>query len=235
MLHGTLWLRKSMTKSILIIASHPDDEVLGCGGAILRHIDKGDKVSLLFMTDGVSSRLKTSRKNIRSRIKALKRSSSILGVQSYHHFNFPDNSMDKHPLLNIVKKIETIIKKIQPSVIYTHHHGDLNIDHKITHNAVMTACRPLPDSTVHEIYGFEVLSSTEWATQHKSVFIPNLYIDITKYMNKKIKALEAYNEELRKPPHSRSIEHVKILAKHRGYSMGVEMAEAFEVYRIINR
>lgn len=235
MLHGTSWLRKSMTKSILIIASHPDDEVLGCGGAILRHIDKGDKVSLLFMTDGVSSRMKTSRKNIRSRIKALKRSNSILGIQSFHHLNFPDNSMDKHPLLNIVKKIETIIKKIKPSVVYTHHHGDLNIDHKITHNAVMTACRPLPDSTVYEIYGFEVLSSTEWATPHKSVFMPNLYIDITKYISKKIKALEAYNEELRKPPHSRSVEHVKTLAKHRGYSMGVEMAEAFEVYRIINR
>ncbi len=224
-----------MPKSVLIIASHPDDEALGCGGTIIRHVKKGDKVSLAFMTDGVSSRLKSTQKNIKYRLKASNLAKSLLGVHSIVHLNLPDNSMDKHPLLFIVKKIEGIIKKIKPSIIYTHHYGDLNIDHQITHNAVMTACRPVPNSTINEIYGFEVLSSTEWSTPQKSLFAPTFFVDITNHIKDKIKVLEAYNEEMKNPPHSRSIEHIKVLAKHRGYSLGVEMAEAFEVYRIIHR
>ncbi len=224
-----------MHKKILVIASHPDDEALGCGGTILNHVKKGDEVSLLLMTDGVSARSKVSKSDLKIRKKALKLAKSLLGIKSLYQLNLSDNAMDKYPLIYIVKKIETIIKKIKPTVIYTHHYGDLNIDHKVTHDAVMTACRPFPNSTVNEIYGFEVLSSTDWSNPHKSLFAPTFFVDIKGHIKNKINVLEAYFDELREPPHSRSIDHIKVLAKHRGYSMGVEMAEAFEVYRIIKR
>lgn len=145
----------------------------------------------------------------------------------------PDNKMDSVPLLEITQKLELVLEDIQPSVIYTHHHGDLNIDHRLTHAVVMTACRPVPDSSVCEIFGFEVLSSTEWSSQQTSPFVPNYFVDITQQLRTKLDALEAYAEEMRSSPHSRSMAHVEVLARHRGFSIGVDAAEAFEVYRII--
>ena len=221
-------------KKILVIAAHPDDEVLGCGGTIAKHISKKDKVYVIFMANGVDSRNSPSKKDLKDRILSSKLAKNILGITSSYHLNFPDNKMDSIPILNVIQKLEEIIKKINPEIVYTHHEGDLNIDHKITNAAVMTACRPLPNSSIKQIYGFEVLSSTEWSTQIKSSFKPTFYNDITKYKKKKIRAIKAYGLEMRNKPHSRSIEHLEILAQHRGYSVGVEFAEAFEVYRIIN-
>ena len=223
-----------MKKKIIVVAAHPDDEVLGSGGTIVKHVAQGDIVHSVFMSDGVNSRLDSSKVKLNRRLKASKSVQSLLGISSTHYLNLPDNSMDSVPLLEIVQKLEPIINKIKPSVIYTHSYGDLNIDHQLTHAAVMTACRPIPDSTVREIYGFEVISSTEWSNPLKSTFKPTLFIDITKHLSKKLNALKAYKQEMRDAPHSRSIKHIEILAQHRGYSVGVDMAEAFEVYRIIN-
>ena len=223
-----------MKKKIIVVAAHPDDEVLGCGGTIVKHVAQGDIVHSVFMSDGVNSRLDSSKVKLNRRLKASKSVQSLLGISSTHYLNLPDNSMDSVPLLEIVQKLEPIINKIKPSVIYTHSYGDLNIDHQLTHAAVMTACRPIPDSTVREIYGFEVISSTEWSNPLKLTFKPTLFIDITKHLSKKLNALKAYKQEMRDVPHSRSIKHIEILAQHRGYSVGVDMAEAFEVYRGIN-
>jgi LmbE family N-acetylglucosaminyl deacetylase len=221
-------------KNVLVVASHPDDEILGCGGTIAKHINQGDKVHLVFMTDGVKSRLNFSSEDLKKRMDAAKAVQSFLGVSSSFYLDFKDNRMDSHSLLDIVQKLEEIITKLKPKIIYTHHYNDLNIDHQITHNAVMTSCRPMPDFSVREIYGFEILSSTEWSTTQKSFFKPNYFVDITNYMNKKLQAANLYKEEMHKTPHSRSIKHIEVLAQHRGYNIGVEMAEAFEVYRIIN-
>ena len=220
-------------KTVLVVAAHADDEALGCGGTIARHVEEGDAVHLVLMADGVKSRRESSEQGFARRIKASKRSQVVLGISFSQSLELPDNKMDSIPLLEIVQKLEPILQEIQPSVIYTHHHGDLNIDHRLTHAAVMTACRPVPDSSVHEIYGFEVLSSTDWATQQTSPFIPSYFVEITRQLTKKLDALEAYAEEMRKPPHSRSMDHAELLAHHRGYSIGVAAAEAFEVYRII--
>lgn len=221
-------------KRILVVAAHPDDEVLGCGGTIAKHISKKDKVFVIFMANGVGSRNLVSKKDLKDRMTSSKLAKNILGITSCYHLNFPDNKMDSIPLLKIVQKLELMIKKINPEIIYTHHAGDLNIDHKITNAAVMTACRPLPNSSIKQIYGFEILSSTEWATPLESSFKPTFFNDFSKFKKKKIEAIKAYNSEMRNEPHSRSIKHVEILAQHRGYSIGVELAEAFEVYRIIN-
>ena len=220
-------------KTVLVVAAHADDEALGCGGTIARHVEEGDVVHLALMADGVHSRKESSEVDFAQRIEASKHAQAILGITSSQSLELPDNKMDSVSLLEIVQKLELILEEIQPSVIYTHHHGDLNIDHRLTYAAVMTACRPTPGSSVREIYGFEVLSSTEWSTQQASPFLPDYYVDITGQLRTKLSALEAYADEMRKPPHSRSMTHAEVLAHHRGYSIGVDAAEAFEVYRII--
>ena len=222
-----------MGNIVLVIAAHPDDEVLGCGGTIAKHVLKGDEVHLLFMSDGVASRKKSdiyaNQRRTKGKLTALK----ILGVASEKSLNFPDNRMDSVALLDVVQSIEPIIETLKPQIIYTHNQSDLNVDHQVTFSAVMTACRPLPGSSVLGVYGFEVISSTEWSTGSVKSFQPNLFIDITETMDTKLAALDAYSEEMREPPHSRSVEHIKALSHRRGLSAGMNAAEAFEVYRIL--
>lgn len=213
-------------KKVLIVAAHTDDEVLGCGGTIARHIASGNEVHLLFMTDGVSARGVQSAA-AQLRLESAKKAAQILGTHSSKNLCFPDNQMDAVPLLHIVKEIEQVISELKPDTIYTHHASDLNIDHKITNHALMTACRPQPGLSVKEIYAFEVLSSTDWQQSDLPPFIPNLYVDIASYLPQKKEALQAYDSEIRPAPHSRSYEHIEILAKHRGYSVGLQAAEAF--------
>ncbi|MBT6052731.1 MAG: PIG-L family deacetylase [Candidatus Scalindua sp.] len=221
-----------MSKQILVVAAHPDDEVLGCAGTIARHVSDGDKVYVVFMSDGVTSRTGVESNEVEVRKQAAKDASNILGmVQSPRFLGFPDNRMDTVALLDIVQTLEQVINEIEPEVVYTHHSGDLNIDHKITHQAVMTACRPQPGFCVREIYSFEVLSSTEWSTNNP--FIPNYFVDISDILELKISAIKAYNSELRLFPHARSIESIEALVKYRGASVGVHAAEAFRLERKI--
>lgn len=215
-----------MNKVILVIASHSDDEALGCAGTIAKHTVSGDVVHVLFMTDGVSSRNDGSR-NTTERQTSAQKASDILGVTSMQNLNFPDNKMDSVPLLEVTQAIEKVISEIQPEIIYTHHIGDLNIDHHVTHKAVITACRPQPNFCVKEIYAFEVLSSTEWQTSGVLPFTPNIFIDVTEYIETKQKVLEAYCDEMRESPHSRSIDNTINLAGVRGNTIGVKYAEAF--------
>jgi N-acetylglucosamine malate deacetylase 1 len=222
--------------NILVVASHPDDEVLGCGGTIVRHVDGGDKVFILFLADGVTSRANKNDEEARlMRIKAANSASTYLGAELPRFLKFPDNKMDTIPFLDVVQEVEKVISEIRPKIVYTHHIGDLNIDHQITHKAVMTAARPQPNSTIREIYSFEVLSSTGWSTPSaESFFIPNKFVDISTTLDRKLSALEFYDGEMRKFPHSRSVKSVSILAHHRGSSMGMSAAEAFKVERILD-
>ena len=220
-----------MSKTIIFVAAHADDEVLGCGGTIARHTANGDTVHVVFMADGVGSRGQREAAALMERNKARDAALHILGVSYSHALDFPDNQLDSIPLLDIVKAIEPIIQKAAPEIIYTHHYGDLNVDHRITHQAVMTACRPQPGSIVREILTFEVMSSTEWASSGLAPFIPNTYIDISNFLQIKLQALAAYELEMRPAPHSRSIAHLEILARHHGHCVGVEAAEAFMVMR----
>lgn len=221
-----------MSKIILVVAAHTDDEAMGCGGTIARHVFEGDKVHLLFMTDGVSSR-DTQAGEASERLSAAHLAAKIMGVSSFTNLHFPDNRMDSVPLLDIVKEIEDKIQELQPEIIYTHHIGDLNIDHQITHKAVMTACRPQPGFCVKSIYAFEVVSSTEWQNPNFLPFVPNTFVNISLYLGIKMKAVQAYSVEMRKKPHSRSLKHIELLAQHRGNSVGIEAAEAFMLLRKI--
>jgi len=222
-----------MSKTVLIVAAHTDDEVLGCGGTIARHVAEGDAVYAVFMADGVSSRTHADQDDHAARNSTAERARKILGIRENFYFGLPDNRLDSLPLIEIVKRLESIIVQLQPNVIYTHHSGDLNVDHRIAHQAVLTACRPLPGSSVQEIYAFEVMSSTEWSGQFAEPFIPNHFVDISNHLDKKMAGLQEYSVEMRSEPHSRSIQHLLHLVHHRGFCVGVQAAEAFLTIRTV--
>lgn len=225
-----------MHNVVLVVAAHADDEALGCGGAIARHVSEMDTVYVLNVADGVSSRVEDG-SNLKAsfdrRERAAASAAKVLGLSARWSLGFPDNKLDTVARLDVIQQIELVVRKILPTIVYTHHGNDLNVDHRVTHEAVMTACRPLPGASVREIYGFEVVSSTEWSLTTASPFRPAYFVDISDFLGDKLSAIGAYEEEMRTTPHSRSIEHVTALAQHRGYSVGMHAAEAFEVYRII--
>ena len=214
---------------VLIFVAHPDDEVLGCGATIAKHIDNSDMVQIVFLSDGFSSR-----NDDENRDSNAQKASKVLACQNPIFLNYPDNQLNTVPLLDIVKKIETIVSDFQPNIIYTHYFGDLNIDHQITHKAVITACRPQPNFCVKEIYSFEVLSATHWQSPSMSnAFNPNYFVDVSDFIKQKIKALKCYDNEMRDYPHARSYEAVASLSSFRGSSVGVHNAEAFVIERLI--
>ena len=225
------------SKNILVVASHPDDEALGCGGTLYNLKKKGAKISVLFLSDGESSRKHPKiSKLILERKKQAVGAAKILGIKKIFFGNFPDNSMDSVPLLKIIQFIEKHIKKIKPDTIFTHFESDLNVDHQITSKAVITACRPTKNQTVKSILFFEILSSSEWniSIKNKS-FKPNYFVDISKSIKFKLKALRHYKREMRTWPHPRSIEGVKLLSKTRGSSVGLSNAEAFILGRYVEK
>ena len=221
---------------ILIIAAHPDDEVLGCGGTIARLIKEGFEVYTLILGEGITSRDDMrDRKRREEEITELKgeakEANKILGVKEVFFYDFPDNRFDTVPFLDIVKVVEKVKNSINPEIIFTHYEMDLNIDHQITYRAVITATRPLKEETVKEIYSFEIPSSTEW--RYPLNFSPDVFFDISTTIDIKIRALGKYKTELKKYPHSRSLEGVKLIAKNWGIKVGLEYVEAFKVVRIL--
>jgi len=216
---------------ILIVAAHPDDEILGCGGTAAIHARNDDTVHVLIVAEGATSR--GSSGNETGELKDAARSAAgILGLEDPVFLGLPDNRLDREALLDVTQKIERVINKIKPGVVYTHHGGDLNIDHRIVHQGVVTACRFQPGSPVKKVLTFETASSTEWSTPSiGSDFRPNYFVNISDVMDIKRDALEAYHMEMRPFPHARSIENIEAMAKVRGASVGVSHAEAFMLLR----
>ena len=222
---------------VLIVAAHPDDEVLGCGGAIARHVDSGDQVQVLIVAEGSTSRQKVrDRAQVRDELSALTKAAqaagSILGAASVELLDLPDNRLDSLDRLDLIKLIEERVDNYQPGSVYVHHAGDVNIDHRRLHEAVVTACRPTPGHVVRRLLSFEVVSSTEWQSSGSApAFQPNWFVDISDQWERKREALEAYSSEMRSWPHARSFEAVEHLARWRGAQVGVEAAEAFCLLR----
>ena len=218
----------------LIIAAHPDDEVLGCGGTIAKSSPNNDTYTLI-LGEGATSRDITERQkkeDVNRLRKEAEHANKIIGVKKVFFESFPDNKFDTISLLSMVKTVERYVQKIKPEVIYTHHRGDLNIDHRITFDAVLTACRPVENNPVKKILSFEVPSSTEWNIQMASTsFNPNVFEDITKTIDRKVEAMSVYQTEVRLPPHPRSIEKIKAFAEARGGAAGMYYAEAFMLIR----
>jgi LmbE family N-acetylglucosaminyl deacetylase len=218
--------------TVLVIAAHPDDEALGCGGTIARHARLGETVDIVFVSDGETSRPGAGAADIEGRQDAARAAAKALGARPPVFLGFPDNALDTVRRLTIVQALERAVAQIWPTVVYTHHAGDLNVDHQITAAAALTAFRPQPGSSVRGIYGFEVLSSTHWAGP-EGAFNPVRFVDVSADLDAKRAALACYEGEMRRAPHARSAEAVAHLAGFRGMTHGLAAAEAFTVLREI--
>jgi N-acetylglucosamine malate deacetylase 1 len=220
----------------LVIAAHPDDEILGCGGSIARLSDAGGQVHVAFLADGVGARREMDhgvvRDSLHQRRSAAAEAARIIGAATLHFDDFPDNRLDSVSLLDVVRCCEGLIEQYQPRLVLTHHAGDLNLDHRRVHQAVCTACRPQRNRPVRTLLAFEVASSTEWQTPGAgTAFLPNVFVDIGPSIERKLAALDAYTAELREWPHPRSRAGVEHLARWRGATVGCDAAEAFMLVR----
>lgn len=216
---------------VAAIFAHPDDETLGAGGALALHADRGDEVRVLLLATGLRSRGDADAQAVATLRDQAQAAAAKLGVADVQFADFADNAMDGVPLLDVVKHVEVFLAAFEARTIYTHHGGDLNIDHRVTQQAVVTACRPLPGRQPMEILGCEVNSSTEWSTAPEAPFTPTEFLDVSSVLERKISALECYRDEIRPWPHPRSAEGLRVLARWRGAQCGREAAEAFHVIR----
>ena len=223
---------------VLIVAAHPDDEVLGCGGTMARLTREGHDVFIAILAEGMSSRYAHREDAAPQQIKDLhahaQQAAHKVGAKELILCQLPDNRLDTVPLLDVVKTVEQLVDRFHPEVIYTHHPGDLNVDHGVVHRSVLTATRPMSGQCVREVYAFEVPSSTEWAFQRlEPSFHPNVFVDITDSLETKIAALSCYDTETRKFPHPRSPEALRAIATRWGSVVGLPAAEAFELIRSV--
>ncbi len=226
-----------MLEPILVVAAHPDDEVLGCGGTIAK-LSAITPVHIVILGEGVSSRYDARQDADQASLEKLKGDAnavaSMLGAESLTLEGLPDNRFDELPLLDVVKRIERLVRSLRPSVVYTHHPGDLNIDHLVTFRAVMTATRPTAGCTVRDVYTFEVSSSTEWAFQQfEPVFRANVFVDIAATLDTKVAAMARYESEARVFPHPRSEQALRAVAHRWGAVTDLRAAEAFHLVRSI--
>jgi LmbE family N-acetylglucosaminyl deacetylase len=221
--------------NILVIAAHPDDEVLGCGATIARESAAHD-VRIAILGEGITSR-QIDRDPGAVALDALRAdaraAAAELGVPAVLFGGLPDNRFDDLALLDVVKQIEAWIEETRPDVIYTHHPGDLNIDHGVAFRAVLTATRPGASAhRVREVLAFEVPSSSEWAFGRiDAAFCPNVFVDATTTIERKVAAMAKYRGESRPSPHPRSPDKIRALAEYRGAASGLRYAEAFELIR----
>ncbi len=223
-------------KNILVIAAHPDDEVLGCGGTLALLHDQ-DRVTVIFLSDGETSNNAdlsgTSLTISKERRRMAQEAASLLNIQDTMFLGLPDQQLDKIPRLDIIRALQPVFDEVQPSVIYTHSQTDLNLDHRITGEVTLVLSRPVPEATVKELYTFQIPSS-EWGfSQINSGFHPNVFVDIETTLHSKIDAMKKYSSEVREFPHPRSIEMILSSCKYWGGMSGVRSAEVFELVRIL--
>mgnify|MGYP003589467431 CR=1 FL=1 len=225
-----------MIKTCLVVAAHPDDEVLGCGGTIARFSSEGVSLFTLILGEGVTSRdsirsQEQRKRELKDLHEAAREANHLLGAQDVFFENLPDNRFDSLDLLDITKIVERYVEKIQPEWVFTHNESDINNDHSIVLKAVETACRPLPGHPVKGLFSFPILSSTEW--NFKNNFCPNFFIDIESFIHKKINAMKIYSSELKLWPHPRSIKTITINSQLYGSYTGKNNVEAFRIIRMM--
>ena len=223
--------------TVLVVAAHPDDEVLGCGGTICRWAEEGVDVAIAILGEGLASRSEPGDSDAAA-LEALKedarRAARVLGAGTVEFSDLPDNRFDTVPLLDVTKTIEELIARLRPEVVITQHGGDLNVDHQITFRAALIATRPIEGCTVREVLAYEVPSSTEWSFHSfEPRFHPNTFVDVSDTINRKIEAMACYESESRPFPHPRSAEALRAIAQRHGSSVGCQAAEAFQAIRVL--
>lgn len=221
--------------NVLVIAAHPDDEVCGMGGTIAKLASKGDKVYVLFVTDGCTSQYRHCSnldEILKRKYEEAKRATDVLGVKKIFFGDLPDMRLDNIDHIEVNNVIENVVKEIEPEAVYTHFYGDVNLDHQCVYKSTLVAVRPLPGQSVKEVYCYSVPSSTEWtAGTSSTTFMPNVYVDISNYAEKKYAAFAEYKTEVREFPHPRSVEHMKALDTAVGLQVGLGRSESFMLLR----
>ncbi len=221
-------------KNVLVIGAHPDDEIIGLGGTLRRHVEAGDSVFAHLLTDGHSSRESDADSAMEKRNSAAEKSAGVIGFQDITFDSFADQMLDTESILKVVQSIENVAKKVKPDVVYFHHRGDANVDHQVVFKACVTAFRSTGANFPSEMYCYETLSSTEWGAPFpESAFVPNYFVDISKTLETKLKAMKCYDDELRDYPHPRSEMGIQQAAQRWGKIIGCDAAEAFVIFRKI--
>lgn len=219
--------------NLLVIAAHPDDEVLGCGGTIARHAARGDRVDVLVVTRGAPELY--SKDQVRQLRKELEAAHAVLGISAVHFLDFPAPRLDLIPSHEIADAVGAHIESIRPDAVYIPHRGDLHSDHRCVSAAALVAARPVNSHAVRRLLSYEVLSETEWAAPvAQDAFLPSVFVDISEHLEKKKQAMAAYKSQLKEFPHPRSLRAVECLARLRGSAAGVPAAEAFALIREIS-
>jgi LmbE family N-acetylglucosaminyl deacetylase len=227
-------------KKIMVVAAHPDDELLGLGATIHKFIEKYNiQTHVVILGEGLTSRSDTRdtdfwKQKLQKHQQNIRKAQQLIGYHSIISYQFSDNRFDSVDLLDIIKVIENEKHKFNPDVIFTHHGGDLNIDHRLTFEAVVTATRPMQHERVKSIITFETPSGTEWqASTFPQPFIPNMYVEVSENdVNAKLSGMEQYEFEVREYPHPRSIKALRIKMQNRGIEIGCKFAEAFHIVRL---
>jgi len=223
-----------MSRRVLVVSAHPDDEVLGVGGTVARHVAEGDSVTVVIVADGATSRYEAgSESGLEAQAAAARQA---LGVEDLRFLRFPDQRLDREALLEVTQRLESVFNDVRPEVVYVHHWGDLNRDHRIVFEATMVAARPVGAAAPEDVYAYETPSSSEWAAPEPSAtFVPTHFVDITATLEAKLRAMAAYATELREPPHPRSLESLRTRSAYWGQLVGLSHAEPFQVVRQIRR
>lgn len=226
--------------NVLVLAAHPDDEVLGCGGTIAKLAEAGHYVTIAVLGEGETSRYTQRDAADAARVEELagdcRTVGAFLGAREVVTASLPDNRFDTVALLDVVKIVEDLVERVKPERVYVQHGGDLNVDHVVLYRATLTATRPMAGTPVREVLAYEVNSSTEWAfASFGPVFRPNVFEDITGTLDRKIEAMERYKSEARPFPHPRSPEALRAQAVRWGGVAGLHAAEAFELVRRVSR
>lgn len=218
--------------TVLVVAAHPDDEILGCGGLINKYKKQGIDSYVLILTDGILGRYSENSKKLLKKDALV--ANKLIGTHKVFFKDFPNQMLDVVPLTKIVKVIEKHINDLNIDCLFTHHAGDLNKDHRIVYEAAITAARPIPKQKIKALYTYSVPSSTEWNKYEKNdIFMPNCFVDISREIEKKIKAMECYKSECKLYPHPRSLKGLRAYAKYYGLSVGLEYCEPFKLIRTI--
>lgn len=217
-------------KNVLVIAPHPDDEVLGCGGIMAKHSKKKNNVYLCIATRAYAPDWPED--FLENRTKEIQKANKILGIKKTYFLDFPTVKLDTVPQKELNEKILEVVKEVKPDILYIPHKGDLNKDHRLIFEASLVAARPV-GYKIQKILSYETLSETEWGMPIEP-FVPNIYEDISENFRDKINAMKKYQSELKQYPHPRSLEAIESLAKKRGSEAGLELAEAFVLIREIS-
>lgn len=212
-------------KRVLIVAAHPDDELLGCGGTVALHTQAGDEVTSVIVCEGES--LRYGKEGV-GQGHHIEQAARTLGVRDFRMLNFSDQRLDTHTLTEIITPLEQIVRDVRPQIVYCQYGGDVNIDHQLLFKALLVATRPT-EYFIEAVYAFDTASSTEWA--YPRTFVPDTWVDISTTLKTKLDAMACYTSEVRQYPHPRSLEALSNRAKAWGNQSCLDAAEVFMTVR----